>query len=70
MLVCLALGLGAASAQTDAELRRAVEAANRRFTAALNRGDVAAAVEVYDDDAIILAANREPVTGRAALRAH
>jgi uncharacterized protein (TIGR02246 family) len=50
------------------DMRPAIDAANRRFVEAYNRGDVAGAVAVYTEEATILPPGSPRVTGRAAIR--
>jgi uncharacterized protein (TIGR02246 family) len=50
------------------EDRARLEAVLRRYEAALNAGDAAAATEVYADDAVFMAQHRAPAEGRAAIR--
>lgn len=50
------------------EARASLEALLRRYEAALNTSDAAAAVEVYADDAVFMAQHRAPAVGRAAIR--
>lgn len=47
--------------------RRAIDAVNRRFEAAANRGDFAAMAEVYADDARLLPPDAPIVSGKAAI---
>lgn len=55
--------------QSDAnEERASIEAVLRRYEAALNAADAAAAVEVYAEDAVFMAQHRAPAEGRAAIR--
>ena len=54
----------------DANVRAAIEAANKKFFIdAAPKGDAALLAGVYTDDAIAYPANSEPVKGRAALQA-
>ena len=48
--------------------RASIEALLRRYEAALNAADAAAAVEVYAEDGVFMAQHRAPAEGRAALR--
>lgn len=54
-------------AADPAAARTEIEAANRRFAEALNRGDVAGAVQVYAQDARILPPEMAPAEGRQAI---
>jgi len=47
--------------------RSAIEAANKRFSALFNKGDVAAAAKVYANDAIVLPPNGAAVKGQSAI---
>jgi ketosteroid isomerase-like protein len=49
--------------------RQAIDNANAGFAAAINQGDVAAAMTVYTDDAKLLPPNYPAVTGRANIQA-
>lgn len=53
--------------QQDA-VREAIERVNAQFAEAFNRGDVAAAVAVYSEDASILPPGSERITGRGSIR--
>lgn len=48
--------------------RASIEAVLRRYEAALNAADSAAAVEVYGDDAVFMAQHRAPAKGLSAIR--
>ena len=48
--------------------RAGIESVLRRYEAALNAGDSAAAVEVYGDDAVFMAQHRAPAKGLPAIR--
>lgn len=48
--------------------RASIEAVLRRYEAALNAGDGAAAVAVYADDAVFMAQHRAPAKGLSAIR--
>lgn len=50
------------------QARASIEALLRRYEAALNAADGAAAVEVYGDDAVFMAQHREPAKGLSAIR--
>ena len=54
------------TAQTD--VRKAIEAQNRRFVAAVGKGDVSALGALYSDDAQALPPNGDIVKGRAAIQ--
>jgi ketosteroid isomerase-like protein len=48
--------------------RQAIDKANSEFAAAMNRGDVAAAVRVYTEDAQLLPPNSPAVNGRTNIQ--
>ena len=48
--------------------RQAIDNANAGFAAAMNQGNVAAAMRVYADDAKLLPPNNPAVTGKAISR--
>jgi uncharacterized protein (TIGR02246 family) len=58
----------AAGAQ-DAAVRTAVEASNKKFAAAVAKGDAAAVASLYTTDAEALPPNSDAVKGRAAIQA-
>ena len=47
--------------------RRAIEAAVDRYVAASNRGDAEALAALYEDDAMLLPPDHEPINGRRAI---
>jgi uncharacterized protein (TIGR02246 family) len=49
--------------------RRAVEATVSRYVEATNQGDVEALASLYDDDAVLLPPDHEPIQGRDAIGA-
>jgi ketosteroid isomerase-like protein len=51
------------------KLREKIDAANKGFVEAFNRGDLAAAMGVYTEDATILPPNAEMMKGREAITA-
>ena len=58
------------SGQGNADVRAAIEAANKKyFVDAAPKGDAALIAPVYTDDAIAYPANSEAIKGRAALQA-
>ena len=59
---------GAQAADRAAGVRRAVEASNAEFVAAMKRGDAAALAALYTEDAIVLPPNSDMIRGRAAIR--
>lgn len=48
--------------------RQEIDQANAAFAAAMNQGDVAAAMRVYADDAKLLPANSPTITGKANIQ--
>lgn len=79
-LLCLVLCVGCsiADSEPDAGLNRQgqtdaraqVASAIAALIAADNRGDLAAVIERYTEDAILLGPSSPPVTGRAEIREH
>jgi uncharacterized protein (TIGR02246 family) len=66
-IVAMVFAVGTTLAsQTD--LRKAIEAQNKRFGAAVEKGDVAALGALYTDDAQALPPNSDVVEGRAAIQ--
>ncbi len=61
------LGLFAASASAFAQDKETIQKLNDRFTAAFNRGDVAAVAAMYAEDAYLLPAGADMVQGRQAI---
>lgn len=51
-----------------AQVRQALEAANAKFVEAFNRGDAAAVVALYMDDATLLPPNSDMIRGRQGLQ--
>jgi len=51
------------------ELREKIDAANKGFVEAFNRGDVTSAMKVYTDEATILPPNAEMMKGKTAIMA-
>ena len=51
----------------EAAIRTSIEAADAKFTAAINKGDTATAFGVYSDDAILMMPGEKPWRGRAEL---
>lgn len=52
------------------EIREKIDAANKGFVEAFNRGDVAAAMAVYTEDATILPPNADIMRGKEAITAY
>src|SRR5688572_27985937 len=50
--------------------RAAIAAAEEAWTTAANAGDFDALAKVYDEDAILLPPNAEPIRGRAGIAAY
>ena len=67
LLVAMSAVAGAASAQ-DAAVRAAIEAGNKKFSAAAAKGDAAAVASLYTTDAEVLPPNSDVVKGRAAIQ--
>jgi uncharacterized protein (TIGR02246 family) len=51
------------------DIRAKIDAANKAFLDAFNRGDIAAAMGVYTEDATILPPNADMMKGKAAITA-
>ena len=51
------------------ELREKIDAANKGFVEAFNKGDVTSAMKVYTEDATILPPNAEMMKGKTAITA-
>ena len=66
----LCAGQAGLRAEDSKELRRQIEAATRKFTDAINKGDGAAAAACYTEDARILSPHGEPIKGRKAIEKH
>jgi uncharacterized protein (TIGR02246 family) len=60
-------GCRAAVPAPEADARRAIEAAVRRYVAASNEGDADALTELYTEDAVLLPPEHAPIHGRAAI---
>lgn len=52
------------------EIRKKIDAVNKGFVEAFNRGDLAAAMRVYTEDATILPPNTEMIKGKKAITAY
>ena len=50
------------------EIRQEIEARNREFVAAFNRGDAAGVAAAYTEDARLLPPGGEPLSGRQAIQ--
>jgi ketosteroid isomerase-like protein len=66
--VVLLCGSATALAQDAAAVRAEVEGRLARHAAAVGKHDVATALDLYAEDAVVRPANMEPVRGKAALR--
>ena len=53
--------------QSITDDRRAVEATVNRYVEATNSGDAEALAQLYEDDAVLLPPDHQPVEGRAAI---
>jgi uncharacterized protein (TIGR02246 family) len=70
-IVSLVVALTAAAAMAgaqDAGLRAAVEAGNKKFVAAVGKGDVAALAALYTPDAVAFPPGGDVVKGRPAIQ--
>jgi len=52
------------------DIRKQIDAVNKGFVEAFNRGDLAAAMSVYTEDATILPPNTEMIKGKKAITAY
>jgi uncharacterized protein (TIGR02246 family) len=68
LILAISAGAAAAGAQ-DAAVRSAIEAGNRKFSAAVTKGDAAALASLYTTDAEAFPPNSDVVKGRAAIQA-
>ena len=68
LMAAMCMGAAAASAQ-DAAVRSAIEAGNKKFSAAVTTGDAAALAALYTTDAQAFPPNADVVKGRAAIQA-
>jgi uncharacterized protein (TIGR02246 family) len=53
--------------ESPAADRKAVEATVNRYVEATNKGDAEALAQLYEDDAVLLPPDHQPVQGRAAI---
>ena len=53
--------------ESPAADRKAVEATVSRYVEATNQGDADALAQLYDDDAVLLPPDHQPIEGRAAI---
>jgi len=60
-------GCAPAPSQSITDDRRAVEATVNRYVEATNSGDAEALAQLYEDDAVLLPPDHQPVEGRAAI---
>lgn len=68
LVVAMSAGAAAAGAQ-DAAVRTAIEAGNKKFSAAVAKADAAAVASLYTTDGEALPPNSDVVKGRAAIQA-
>ena len=60
-------GCAPAPSQSITDDRRAVEATVNRYVEATNSGDAEALAQLYEDDAVLLPPDHQPVEGRGAI---
>ncbi|HKU61556.1 MAG TPA: SgcJ/EcaC family oxidoreductase [Gemmatimonadales bacterium] len=60
-------GCSASSDESPTADRKAVEATVNRYVEATNKGDAQALAQLYEDDAVLLPPDHQPVEGRAAI---
>ena len=68
LMAAMCAGALTAAAQ-DAAVRSAIEAGNKKFSAAVTKGDAAALAALYTTDAQAFPPNSDVVKGRAAIQA-
>lgn len=68
-LAAVLLGVAAGAGAQEAAVRAAVEAANKKFMAAVAKGDAAALASLYATDAHVFPSHSDIVKGRAAIQA-
>jgi uncharacterized protein (TIGR02246 family) len=68
LVAAMSAGAAGAGAQ-DAAVRTAIEAGNKKFSAAVAKADAAAVANLYTADAETLPPNSDVVKGRAAIQA-
>jgi uncharacterized protein (TIGR02246 family) len=66
MTLCILTAAAGAAAQTGA-VKTAIDAANKKFGAAIAAGDAAGVAGIYTDDAMVLPPNMEAIKGKAAI---
>lgn len=60
-------GCATPSGESSTADRKAVEATVSRYVEATNKGDAEALAQLYDDNAVLLPPDHQPVEGRAAI---
>ncbi len=65
--VALLTGCGTSPGESPTADRRAVEATVNRYVEATNKGDADALAQLYDDHAVLLPPDHQPIEGRAAI---
>lgn len=68
VLVTLLIICAASIAEAQQSVRRAIEAGNKQFIEAFNKGDAAAVANMYAIDARLLPTNSEIIEGRANIQ--
>ena len=60
-------GCGTSPAESPTADRKAVEATVNRYVEATNKGDADALAQLYEDDAVLLPPDHQPIEGRTAI---
>jgi len=63
----LLAGCGTPPGESPAADRKAVEATVNRYVEATNKGDADALAQLYEDDAVLLPPDHQPIEGRTAI---
>src|SRR5262245_40524533 len=63
----LLAGCGTSPGESPTADRKAVEATVNRYVEATNKGDADALAQLYEDDAVLLPPDHQPVEGRTAI---
>ena len=63
----LLAGCGRAPGESPTADRKGVEATVNRYVEATNKGDADALAQLYEDDAVLLPPDHQPIEGRAAI---
>jgi len=63
----LLAGCAAPSGESSTSDRKAVEATVNRYVEATNKGDAEALAQLYEDDAVLLPPDHQPIEGRTAI---